>query len=296
MLPDDELHRLADDIRENGLQNPIIVDDSGRILDGRNRAAACKLAGVEPSVEPFEGAEDEAAAFVLSQNVSRRHMTTGQQAMSTALVLADTGKRENGRWARNAVPSDTSGSGSRQWAQRMAEAGAILDHAPDIAEQVVNGGMALDAAYKEVERRRDVERRNLEEQERMEAEEADRLAHLLEAAPDYAARIGTDFPTARQAYAAWEDDHKREAAQRRREQMEREQQEREARKGRISLFTSIAKSIATCSGYGNYANLDKLRAEYRPDELDRNITSEFSNGQLDKGIRFLTLLKEWNES
>jgi ParB-like chromosome segregation protein Spo0J len=40
MLPDDELQELADDIRANGLQHPIVLDKDGVLIDGRNRWAA----------------------------------------------------------------------------------------------------------------------------------------------------------------------------------------------------------------------------------------------------------------
>lgn len=40
-LSDNELRDLAEDIRRNGLRNPIL---DGKILNGRNRLAACKLA------------------------------------------------------------------------------------------------------------------------------------------------------------------------------------------------------------------------------------------------------------
>lgn len=48
----------------------------------------------------------------------------------------------------------------------LKHAGTILDHAPDLAGQVVNGDLALDAAYREATGRRDRERNQLEEQER----------------------------------------------------------------------------------------------------------------------------------
>ncbi len=43
MLPPDELAELAESIKENGLQNPIVMQ-RGVLIDGRNRYAACKLA------------------------------------------------------------------------------------------------------------------------------------------------------------------------------------------------------------------------------------------------------------
>jgi hypothetical protein len=37
----------ADDIRQNGLVEPVALLD-GLVLDGRNRLRACEIAGVEP--------------------------------------------------------------------------------------------------------------------------------------------------------------------------------------------------------------------------------------------------------
>jgi ParB-like chromosome segregation protein Spo0J len=49
MLSEDELIELADDIAANGLYEAIKLDPTGEILvDGRNREAACDIAGVEP--------------------------------------------------------------------------------------------------------------------------------------------------------------------------------------------------------------------------------------------------------
>jgi len=78
-LGESDLQTLADDIAENGLHHPIIIFND-TVLDGRNRLAACKLAGVEPKFEDFNGTEDEALALVLSLNLTRRHLTTAQKA------------------------------------------------------------------------------------------------------------------------------------------------------------------------------------------------------------------------
>jgi ParB-like chromosome segregation protein Spo0J len=83
---DDELQGLAYDIRAHGLLNPIVLFEN-RILDGRNRAAACENAGVNPRYVEFEGTREEALMFVVSHNLKRRHLT--KQAIADTLVEAE---------------------------------------------------------------------------------------------------------------------------------------------------------------------------------------------------------------
>jgi N6-adenosine-specific RNA methylase IME4/ParB-like chromosome segregation protein Spo0J len=74
------LQALADDIREHGQREPVILY-RGAVLDGRNRLRACELAGVEPWVETRDDIGDSPAAFVLSLNLLRRHLDESQRAM-----------------------------------------------------------------------------------------------------------------------------------------------------------------------------------------------------------------------
>jgi ParB-like chromosome segregation protein Spo0J len=83
---DDELQNLTDDIRAHGLLDPIVLFEQ-RILDGRNRAAACSSAGVAPGYVEFEGTREEALVFVVSHNLKRRHLT--KQAIADTLVEAE---------------------------------------------------------------------------------------------------------------------------------------------------------------------------------------------------------------
>lgn len=83
LLPDDQLAELADDIRLRGLIEPVVtIDVAGvtMILDGRNRARACILAGVEPRTVPWDGSGGSPSGFVLSKNIHRRHLTPAQRA------------------------------------------------------------------------------------------------------------------------------------------------------------------------------------------------------------------------
>ena len=42
-----ELRDLSDDISANGLREPLTLTPNGQLLDVRNRALACQMAGVE---------------------------------------------------------------------------------------------------------------------------------------------------------------------------------------------------------------------------------------------------------
>jgi site-specific DNA-methyltransferase (adenine-specific) len=82
MMDGPELDRLAADIKAHGLREPVWVDGQGRILDGRNRARACRLAGVPLESRVYEN--DDALAFVVSRNLHRRHLGESQRAMIAA--------------------------------------------------------------------------------------------------------------------------------------------------------------------------------------------------------------------
>jgi hypothetical protein len=86
MLDGEQIEALAADIAENGLREPIIVDSHNRIIDGRNRSAACLLAGVSPKFELFAGSDAEVLKLVISLNLHRRHLTESQRAMVAAEV------------------------------------------------------------------------------------------------------------------------------------------------------------------------------------------------------------------
>lgn len=82
IMDDEALGKLAEDIRENGLREPIVLLD-GQVLDGRNRLSACKLAGVEPVFSSIAEVDDP-LSYVIGVNLHRRHLTPGQRAMAAA--------------------------------------------------------------------------------------------------------------------------------------------------------------------------------------------------------------------
>ena len=77
---------LADDIKQNGLLNKIVLYEE-KILDGRNRYVACRKVGVTPQFEQFTG--DDPVAYVISVNAIRRHLTAAEKrsAIKEAIKL-----------------------------------------------------------------------------------------------------------------------------------------------------------------------------------------------------------------
>jgi ParB-like chromosome segregation protein Spo0J len=80
MLDEKALAELAADIKAESQREPIFLWQ-GKIIDGRNRYRACKIAGVEPIIKriEFPGGEAEALGFVASRNLKRRHMNVPQR-------------------------------------------------------------------------------------------------------------------------------------------------------------------------------------------------------------------------
>lgn len=95
LLDGDEFDKLVADIRDNGLLHPVVRYE-GKILDGRNRYNACQRLGIPHREVEFRG--DDPVAFVVSENLARRHMTPAQLAIAAeALATAAQGRpRTNG--------------------------------------------------------------------------------------------------------------------------------------------------------------------------------------------------------
>lgn len=132
MLSDEDLQSLAEDIAERGLLHPIVLDVDGCVLDGRNRLAACEMAKVQPTFISYDG--DDPAAYVLSANIERRHLSKGQQAMLAAAVFQKNKQQDISAMSKVSQP-------------QVAKATTVLKYRPDLAPKVTAGSMALNDAY-----------------------------------------------------------------------------------------------------------------------------------------------------
>ncbi len=133
LLSEPEMAALTESIRSDGLLVPITLDSQGRVLDGRNRLAACRRAKVKPTFTTFTG--DDEAAFVLASNLSRRHLDAGQRAVLGAQLIARYKIAPGGRQRDHA--SRLLGVS----ATYVAQAQRLLAEAPDLAAAVAAGTM-----------------------------------------------------------------------------------------------------------------------------------------------------------
>lgn len=225
MVAQDELAELAEDIAENGLQEPIViaqVNGEWMLIDGRNRLAACRLAKINPH---YRVLESDPTAYVLSANVHRRHLTKGQQAMAIALIYPDEFERGRGKKGKLDLPFSK---------MTLSQARFVLRNCRDKAEEVLrNAKYPLTVAYEEAQAI--VEQQRLAEEERQRQLAA--LAILREEFSDLAALVDDQRLGLPEAIAAG--DQRREAARLKAEReawerAEAERQKREAEEARMA--------------------------------------------------------------
>ncbi len=167
MLTPERLAALADDIRENGQIDEIVIW-RGQIIDGRNRLAACRIAGVIPTHEEIDFAdESNVLSFVVSKN-NRRDLDDSQRAMIGAKLeplFAEQAKRRQAENARrnqpqadslkvaNLPPIETSKARDEAAAavnvspRSIQSAKAVLrEGAPELIAQVEQGNVKVSTA------------------------------------------------------------------------------------------------------------------------------------------------------
>ena len=181
MIDDDALNALAEDIKKNGQREPIIVAyldeamiDEPVVIDGRNRHAACKLAGIEPefkfvmSLNDRELSPQVIADWIISHNLHRRHLTTSQKAMVGQGYLAylkeEAKKRQGARNDLKDIKKNSSRSESGGTLQSTARAGQmvgvskasiqdadfVVQNDPELAQQVRDSKVTVSAAAKRI--------------------------------------------------------------------------------------------------------------------------------------------------
>jgi hypothetical protein len=141
MLTGDRLHDLAQDIKDHGLLDAIVMHEDN-ILDGRGRYLACEMAGVEPKFENYIG--DDPVSYVVSHNLHRRHLTESQRAM-VAARLADLQRGANQH--SKGLPIGSAAKLMNVSDRSVARAKEVAHHGvPELVKAVEGGKLAVSAA------------------------------------------------------------------------------------------------------------------------------------------------------
>src|SRR5262249_52951156 len=152
----EELEALAADIKARGLLRPILLYE-GMILDGRNRYAACELAGVEPRSVEYEG--DDPLRDVNSLNLTRA-WTGAQRAIVAARQWGLGDHSKGGRPAKNKpltlleVSLPKLAKQFRVGQQYIIQANGLLGEAPDLGAKVEACTLSLAAAHAQLAERK----------------------------------------------------------------------------------------------------------------------------------------------
>lgn len=181
MRSSEDLEGMAKSIAANGVRVPVVLGmvvlvekepPTLCLIDGRNRLAAARLAGVVPPYVTLNG--EDADAFIADANLERRDLTKGQKAMLLAVRCEDEGEeRKGGRGKKTeaANMAETAGFSAR----RVREARQVKQWCPQMVDRVISGELGLDEALAEARR-----------QQQLDQATETRFARLVERDPDLA--------------------------------------------------------------------------------------------------------------
>lgn len=141
-MTDSQLEDLVEDIKQNGLLEPIVVYQN-QILDGWHRWSACQRANITPEFVTYGG--DNPINYVKSKNLNRRHLSESQRAM--AVVACN-------EWQKTNTPT-----GVIKVEKELAEEAQVgvrsisrakLAHEAGMTEQVMAGDVTLYAVEQQI--------------------------------------------------------------------------------------------------------------------------------------------------
>ena len=147
---------LRDSIAANGQREPIVVDDAGLILDGRNRVKACDELGIEIDVYVYRG--DDPVGLVMDLNLHRRHLSTSQRAM-VAAKLANLGPGRPSETAANEAVSQEDAAEMLGVSRGSVQRAAQVENAdqPELSRMVSEDEVTVSAAVKFTKLDKDVQ-------------------------------------------------------------------------------------------------------------------------------------------
>lgn len=164
LMTPEQIKALGLDMLRNG-QRKAITRHRGQVADGRNRFLGCRWAQIPPRYVEWDG-EGSIVAWVVSENLHRRHLTNQQRAVVAVNVekafAAEAAERSQSNLLQNQGSIDGINGATREEAGRSADKAAkvlnvsaasvkrakrVLENAdPALAEAAASGAVSLSAA------------------------------------------------------------------------------------------------------------------------------------------------------
>ena len=154
LLTGNEFESLRDDIKTNGLLEPIVIHE-GKILDGRNRYTACLGADVVPDYEDYDG--DDPLGFVLSKNLHRRHLNESQRGR-VASKIADMPEGRPDNNSTNLYSLQDAANLLNVGRTTVANIKKIELEAPELIPAIESGELRVGKAVQQINRAERVEK------------------------------------------------------------------------------------------------------------------------------------------
>jgi len=153
-MTNEEFEALVQDIKLNGLRQPIVLFEK-KILDGRHRCEACRSAGRELTDKNFTDLPvgTDPLKFVISQNVHRRHLNESQRAIIAAGVAklkhgANQHRKEDGL---NDLSTKEAATMLKVSEKSVKRARNVLDQAaPELVNKVRTGELRVGKLTKDI--------------------------------------------------------------------------------------------------------------------------------------------------
>lgn len=167
MMNPQQLQKLANDILENGLREPIVLTPDGKTLvDGRNRLRACGVAGVEPRFKklPKNSAEEDVLRYIVIMKLKGGGLSTSQRGLVGAFYADEMKKarrveaqffvRSHGRFVSPETPQVRKSNPLRKQAAQLVGTGdttiqdciRVMKEAPDLISRIESGEISVKMA------------------------------------------------------------------------------------------------------------------------------------------------------
>lgn len=148
----EESESIADDMAKHGQAEPVVCDQLGRLIDGRNRLLALRgdEANVIVRVVHFN-CERDIRRFAFSKNLHRRHLSVSQRAMLAAQSVEMDRAEFSAAGAR--PDYDLAGAAAEDAGvsrPSVMRAATILTADPDVAAEVASGEKSLSEGIESV--------------------------------------------------------------------------------------------------------------------------------------------------